>query len=248
MTPRAELIYDSHCPNIQAARAALEHAFSRIGLPATGTEWERKAIGSPSYVNAFGSPTILVNGENVAGIQPGEKADSCRVYIDERGDLRGVPSVEHIVSALSMLTASKAERQKSPSFYWRNVGAVLPGIGASLLPVGLCPACWPAYAGVLSSLGVGFLVDTQYLLPLTIAFLILALFSLATSRASRLGYLPLFVGTIAAAFILSGKFVFSSNPLLYLGVAALLGASIWNSLPLQAANTGSCEKCAPRSR
>ena len=27
----------------------------------------------------------------------------------------------------------------------------LPGVGVSLLPKLMCPACWPAYAAVLSS-------------------------------------------------------------------------------------------------
>src|SRR5260370_27513328 len=45
-----------------------------------------------------------------------------------------------------------------------------PGIGVSLLPKLMCPACWPAYAAVLSSVGLGFLISTTYLLPLTALF------------------------------------------------------------------------------
>jgi|GEM_PF-2330127 len=33
-------------------------------------------------------------------------------------------------------------------------------------PQGRCPACWPAYAGVLSALGLGFLLESAYLLPM----------------------------------------------------------------------------------
>jgi hypothetical protein len=29
----------------------------------------------------------------------------------------------------------------------------LPGVGVSLLPKLMCPACWPAYAGIVSALG-----------------------------------------------------------------------------------------------
>ena len=47
----------------------------------------------------------------------------------------------------------------------------LPGVGVSLLPKLMCPACWPAYAGIVSALGLGFLVSTKYLLLLTAAFL-----------------------------------------------------------------------------
>jgi len=38
----------------------------------------------------------------------------------------------------------------------------LPGIGAALLPNATCPACWPVYAGILSSLGLGFLMTGAY--------------------------------------------------------------------------------------
>jgi hypothetical protein len=34
---------------------------------------------------------------------------------------------------------------------------------------GVCPACWPAYAGILGSLGLGFLLDSTSLLPVTVA-------------------------------------------------------------------------------
>jgi hypothetical protein len=55
----------------------------------------------------------------------------------------------------------------------RNLLA-MPGIGMALLPKLACPACWPAYAGLLSTLGVGFLGSTKYLLPLTATFLFVA--------------------------------------------------------------------------
>lgn len=55
----------------------------------------------------------------------------------------------------------------------------LPGMGAALMPVGACPACWPLYAGLLGSVGLAFLLDASYLLPLTAGFLALALGSLA---------------------------------------------------------------------
>jgi hypothetical protein len=40
---------------------------------------------------------------------------------------------------------------------WKQNLLAVPGIGLSLLPKIACPACWPAYAGLLSSLGLGFL-------------------------------------------------------------------------------------------
>ena len=51
----------------------------------------------------------------------------------------------------------------------------MPGIGVALLPKLFCPLCWPLYAGVVSSVGLGFLVGTTYLIPITSVFLILTL-------------------------------------------------------------------------
>ena len=48
---------------------------------------------------------------------------------------------------------------------WRSSLATLPGIGLAFLPKIACPACWPAYAGLLSSLGLGFLLDVRWLFP-----------------------------------------------------------------------------------
>jgi hypothetical protein len=68
---------------------------------------------------------------------------------------------------------------------WKRAVLAAPGISVSLLPKLACPACWPAYAGLVSSFGLGFLTSTMYLLPLTIAFLLLTLLPLALRVMSR---------------------------------------------------------------
>ena len=74
----------------------------------------------------------------------------------------------------------------------------LPGVGVSLLPKLMCPACWPTYAAVLSSVGMGFLISTAYLLPLTVLFLAIAVSSLGFRASSRHGLGPFAVGAAAA--------------------------------------------------
>ena len=64
----------------------------------------------------------------------------------------------------------------------------LPGVGVSLLPKLMCPACWPAYAGIVSALGLGFLISAKYLLPLTVAFLSISAFALGFRASRRHGY------------------------------------------------------------
>jgi hypothetical protein len=38
---------------------------------------------------------------------------------------------------------------------WKQNLVAAPGVGLSLLPKLACPACWPAYTGLLSSIGLG---------------------------------------------------------------------------------------------
>ncbi len=57
---------------------------------------------------------------------------------------------------------------------WKRSLLALPGVVFSLLPKLACPLCWPAYAGLLGSVGLGFLISAVYLLPLTAAFLVFA--------------------------------------------------------------------------
>ena len=84
---------------------------------------------------------------------------------------------------------------------WKQNLYAAPSIGLSLLPKIACPACRPAYAGLLSSIGLGFLIPNRaYLLPLTALFLIIAVGTLAVGTRRKHGYAPLTVGTIAAGF------------------------------------------------
>ena len=98
--------------------------------------------------------------------------------------------------------------------------------------------CWPAYAAVLSALGVGFIDYTPYLLPLTLAFLGVTLAMLAWRP--RRGYAPLALGLAASAMVLVGKFLFDSDIAVYAGVALLVAASVWNAWPVKSAISCKC--------
>ncbi len=126
---------------------------------------------------------------------------------------------------------------------FKQTMAALPGIGVSLLPKLMCPACWPAYAGLVSTLGLSFLISAKYLLPLTVAFLALTALALGYRASRRHGYGPLWLGLIAAAVILTGKFYFDEAQATYAGVGLLVAASLWNSWPRRAAAAPSC--CVP---
>ena len=107
----------------------------------------------------------------------------------------------------------------------------LPGIGVAMLPKLACPVCWPAYAGILSSIGFGFLISAAYLLPLTVAFLTLTLATLAYRAKDRRGFGPFLLGLFAAIGILLAKFLWESHAAIYTSVGILVVASLWNAWP-----------------
>ena len=114
---------------------------------------------------------------------------------------------------------------------WKQGLLALPSVGFSMLPKLACPACWPAYAGLLTSVGLGFLISAVYLLPLTIAFLVLALGAMVFRARERHGYRPFLLGMVAASGVLIGKFVWESNSTIYGSVGLLVMASLWNTWP-----------------
>jgi hypothetical protein len=124
---------------------------------------------------------------------------------------------------------------------WKHNLYAAPGIRLSMLPKIACPACWPAYAGLLSSIGLGFLIPNRvYLLPLTAIFLVVAVGTLAMGAPRKRAHMPLAVGTIAAGLILVGKFSLASNLIFYVGLGLLVLASVWNSWSM----ASRCD-CAP---
>lgn len=240
--PTVDFVYDKDCPNVRAARANLMRAFSRVGVSAGWKEHQIGSADAPARVRGFGSPTILVDGVDVGGLAAGAEA-CCRVY--EGG---GAPSVELIADALRRVdqTDTRPEKQRPTPLRsrWKSTAAVLPGIGIALMPKVVCPLCWPAYAGVLSAVGLTFLMEDRWLLPISAVFLLAALAALAWRARSRRGYGPLGIGAVSAAVILIGKFAFDSTPTVYAGIAALVLACIWNAWPRRAVEP-SCSACGP---
>jgi hypothetical protein len=124
---------------------------------------------------------------------------------------------------------------------WRRTAAVLPGIGVALMPKLICPLCWPAYAGLLSAVGLGFLINSRNLMIVTVLFLIVAVTALAFRARQRRGYGPAFAGLAASILILFGKFYMDSPSTMYAALGVLIAASVWNSWPVRL--TASCPQC-----
>ncbi len=218
-----ELIYDADCPNVAATRSVLITAFTKTGTSARWKEWERSSPGSPAYAQSFGSPTILVDGKDIAGIGPTAGTRACRVYSGGGGLLQATPPLD-LISAALLNGVPASERRMEGKGRWQATVASFPAVGTALLPKLTCPLCFPAYAALLSAFGLEFFDYTPYLLPLTLAFLAVALGALVI-QARRTGHwVALMTGVAAAAIVLSGKFVFELDWLNTAGIGLLVVA------------------------
>lgn len=245
---QVELVYEKTCPNIAAAREQLLRAFVDVGITPRWREWEVSSEDAPQHVHGYGSPTILVDGSDVSGVMTDGDDYCCRVYAHSDEGNKGVPALADIVRALQ---AGQSSTQKKSESRFSNLtlgGAPLPAVGVALLPKLTCPACWPAYAGLLSSMGLGFFNYTAYLLPMTLVFLVIVIASLAFRARRRHGYKPLLLGVIAAAILLIGKFTYDSDTIMYMGLGLLVLASFWNSWPTTRASGAACPACDTLAR
>ena len=247
MSLKIEFVYDVDCPNIQATRTNLLRALSLNGIPASWQEWDQKSPDAPPYVKHYGSPTILVNGKDVGGEKPNPlSVNSCRVYSSLSNEKSGVPSVELIQKSFTGLAPVTSSRNRASLFGTIAVG---PSVGAALLAEAACPLCYPAIAGLLSLIGLGFLFQGTYLMVLTVTFLGVAMFGLFYRARFRWGYRPFALGLIGSILLVIGKFSFESNPVFYVGVTVLSIATIWNLIPKRSEITkSSCSACAPGER
>lgn len=236
---KVELIYDADCPNVAVTRSLLIEAFTKTGTSARWREWERNTPGTQAHAKKYGSPTILVDGRDVAGINPGAGEASCRVYRAQDGSLSRTPTLE-MISALLLLAARPPANDRRRL---RTLVASLPAIGAALLPKLTCPLCWPAYSALLSAIGLGFVDYTPYLLPATLAFLVVAVGSLAIGARRTGRPIPLVLGITSSALVLIGKFVVDSDWMTNAGIALLVGA-IFLAARKRAVQPTSCPACA----
>lgn len=260
-----ELVFERNCPNIEAARAQLLKAFQEAKITPHWQEWEVSNPGAPESVLGYGSPTILVNGKDVCGESPAENVDSCRIYTNPEGGYSGVPALSDVAEALKLNSSklkssnemhhicTKRSRTKKGATEggqarkpWRLNTAMLPAIGIAVLPKLTCPACWPAYAGLLSAMGLGYIDYTPYLMPLMLAFLAVALATLLFRAKHRHGYSPFLLGLGSSIAMLTGKFIYESDVTMYAGLTLLVVASAWNSWPKSSPPGGAhCTSCAP---
>jgi mercuric ion transport protein len=92
--PRIQLLVFEGCSHADAARRSLERALAQVDA-AGYEEIDLLAPDTPEDLRRWGSPTILVDGKDVAGALRGH-AIACRVYAGPDG----VPSPDSIVASI----------------------------------------------------------------------------------------------------------------------------------------------------
>lgn len=101
------------------------------------------------------------------------------------------------------------------------------GMAGSLFTLLCCLGFGPLIA-LLSAIGAGFLVNDAVLAPLLVAFLVIGGIGIGVTyrRHRRIG--PLLVHIAGAVAVFMFTFVLFVTPLVWLGVAGLLAASLWD--------------------
>ena len=85
-------------------------------------------------------------------------------------------------------------------------------------------------------------MQDEFLLPLTIVFLALAVCALAYRARWRRGFGPAIVGACAAVVLVVRKFVLDAPVLAYVAMAAFGLAAVWNVWPVPRTK---CSACVP---
>jgi hypothetical protein len=129
----------------------------------------------------------------------------------------------------------------------RRFVALVPAVTIALIShAGVCPACWPLIGGLMSSLGMTFLIETRYLLPLMIGCLALAVGAL--SYGARRDYRPFALGIAASGLILIGRFALDAPALTIGGACLLMGAYVWSFWLRRQTGASSCRSCTSPAR
>ena len=137
---------------------------------------------------------------------------------------RGNPNDDRIAESAGQ-TRLPARRGR-PGWYQTIIA--IPAAVLPLLPSFSCPVCVAAYAGLLSSLGLGFILTDRVQRPLIVAFLIVSVAGggWAARQYKRAG--PFVLVVLGSGAIVAARLIWSVTPALYVGVVCLVAGTVWN--------------------
>ena len=101
------------------------------------------------------------------------------------------------------------------------------GVAGSVFSA-LCCLGTPAVLAILSSIGLGFLINDAILIPLLIVFLLITLVGLYLGMRHHRGVWALVLGAVGAVLLLLSVTLVGSGLLAGIGIAALVMASLLN--------------------
>jgi len=234
---KIELIYDHDCPNVEIAKTHLKQALANLSKKHPWQEWDRGDPRSPSYVQQYGSPTILINGKPIGKVRDDKESRSCSIYRDTQGNILRAPSVEQIQSSIS--EASHTNKQQSVmGVFSASIASIL-----AFIPIISCPLCWPVYASFLAYLGIGFFNFTPYFIPILFGFVTLSCVLMWRDHGSHKRFSPFILALAGGVLILIGKVVFLLNYLLYVGIICLLASTVLNFYFVRKSSRNSTQPC-----
>ena len=106
---RVQLLFFEGCPHVDATRQVLRQALESAGLGEVALEQiDVDAASTPAELRDWGSPTILIDGVDVAG-EPGPSGRSCRLY--GNAGPGGVPSRRLIEEQLRRAQGGNQSRE-----------------------------------------------------------------------------------------------------------------------------------------
>jgi hypothetical protein len=103
--PDIELLWWEGCPSTDAARAELREALAELGLD--GVEIREREIETDADAGAVGfvgSPTILIDGEDLVPAPDEPAALNCRIYRRRDGRIAPTPDPDDLRDALRRAT------------------------------------------------------------------------------------------------------------------------------------------------
>jgi hypothetical protein len=100
--PEIELLWWDGCPSTERALAELREVMDELGLAGVEVRMSEIATDDAAQTTGFtGSPTILIDGADVAPPPPGEPAAlNCRIYHRRDGKISPTPDPDDIRDAL----------------------------------------------------------------------------------------------------------------------------------------------------
>jgi mercuric ion transport protein len=108
-----------------------------------------------------------------------------------------------------------------------RVTLAAPGVMAAAVASLGCPSCWPAYAALLSTLGLGWLLAEPWELPVLAGLLGVALIPLGVRGIRGGGYGPLLVGAVASGIVLATRAEGDASLATYGGAVLVSDAVMW---------------------